>query len=154
MTYQPDFTLPSEILEEVAEHGFDFLPELIRIIFNTAMQAEREKFLGAAPYQRSPERRGQANGFKPKTVKTRVGEVQFDIPQVRDGDFYPSARVTRLSQSAVGRVGALATPQAHRRAIDRWRVGGCADHGADLWLVGAMALSRIGRRLHCQNRGE
>jgi putative transposase len=91
MTYQPDFTLPSEILEEVAERGFDFLPELIRIIFNTAMQAEREKFLGAAPYQRSSERRGQANGFKPKTVKTRVGEVQFDIPQVRDGDFYPSA---------------------------------------------------------------
>lgn len=91
MTYQPDFTLPSEILEEVAERGFDFLPELIRIIFNTAMQAEREKFLGAAPYQRSPDRRGQANGFKPKMVKTRVGEVQFDIPQVRDGDFYPSA---------------------------------------------------------------
>lgn len=91
MTYEPDFTLPSEILEEVAERGFDFLPELIRIIFNTAMQAEREQFLGAAPYQRSPERRGQANGFKPKTVKTRVGEVQFDIPQVRKGDFYPSA---------------------------------------------------------------
>jgi putative transposase len=91
MTYEPDFTLPSEILEEVAERGFDFLPELIRIIFNTAMQAEREQFLGAAPYQRSPERRGQANGFKPKTVKTRVGEVQFDIPQVRNGDFYPSA---------------------------------------------------------------
>jgi putative transposase len=91
MTYDPDFTLPSGILEEVAEHGFDFLPELVRIIFNTAMQVEREKFLGAAPYQRSPERRGQANGFKPKTVKTRVGEVHFAIPQVRQGDFYPSA---------------------------------------------------------------
>ena len=91
MTHESDFNVPSEILEEVAEHGFDFLPELIRIIFNTAMQAEREKFLGAAPYQRSAERRGQANGFKPKTVKTRVGEVQFDIPQVRNGDFYPTA---------------------------------------------------------------
>jgi putative transposase len=91
MTYEQDFTLPSDILEEVAERGFAVLPELIRIVFNTAMQAEREKFLGAAPYQRSPERRGQANGFKPKTVKTRVGEVQFDIPQVRDSDFYPSA---------------------------------------------------------------
>jgi len=28
---------------------------------------------------------------KPKTVKTRVGEVTFDIPQVREGGFYPSA---------------------------------------------------------------
>jgi putative transposase len=91
MTYQPDSTLPSEILEKVAENGLDCLPELLRIIFNTAMTAEREKYLGAAPYQRSPERRDQANGFKPKTVKTRVGEVQFNIPQVRQGDFYPSA---------------------------------------------------------------
>jgi putative transposase len=91
MTYEPDSTLPTEILEKVAEQGFDFLPDLIRILFNTAMQAKREKYLGAAPYQRSPERRGHANGFKPKTVKTRVGEVPFDIPQVREGDFYPSA---------------------------------------------------------------
>ena len=54
-------------------------------------QAEREKYLGVAPYQRSPERRGHANGFKPKTVQTRVGDIQFDIPQVREGGFYPSA---------------------------------------------------------------
>jgi len=91
MTYQPDFTLPAEIVEQVAEQGLDVLPELIRIVFNSAMQAEREKYLGAALYQRSPERHGHANGFKPKTVQTRVGEIQFDIPQVREGGFYPSA---------------------------------------------------------------
>ena len=28
---------------------------------------------------------------KPKTGKTRLGELTFDIPQVRDGGFYPSA---------------------------------------------------------------
>jgi putative transposase len=91
MTYQGDFTLPAEIVEQVAEHGFDILPELIRIVFNSAMQAEREKHLGVVPYQRSPERRGHANGFKPKTVQTRVGEIQFDVPQVREGGFYPRA---------------------------------------------------------------
>ncbi len=99
MTYQPDFTLPAEILEQVADHGFEILPELIRIVFNTAMsldgrdvpQAEREKYLGAAPYQRSPERRGHGNGFKSKTMQTRVGDVTFAIPQVREGGFYPSA---------------------------------------------------------------
>ena len=31
------------------------------------------------------------NGFKPKTVKTRVGEIAFDVPQVREGGFYPEA---------------------------------------------------------------
>jgi putative transposase len=91
MTYPPDSTLSSEILEKVAESGFDCVPELLRVIFNTAMTAEREKYLGAAPYQRSPERRDQANGFKPKTFKTRMGEIQFSIPQVRQGDFYPQA---------------------------------------------------------------
>jgi putative transposase len=91
MTYHEDFTLPREITELVNDQGFDILPELLRLIFNTAMEVERENHLRAAAYQRSPERRGHANGFKPKTVQTRVGDVTFAIPQVRDGSFYPSA---------------------------------------------------------------
>lgn len=67
------------------------LPELIRILINEAMRLEREQHLGARPYERSPDRKGYANGYKPKTVKTRVGEIQFDVPQVRQGDFYPDA---------------------------------------------------------------
>ena len=38
MTYQEDFTLPSEMLEQIASQGFDILPELIRIVINAAMQ--------------------------------------------------------------------------------------------------------------------
>ncbi|MBE0411599.1 MAG: IS256 family transposase, partial [Anaerolineales bacterium] len=91
MTYQEDFTLPSELLEQIASEGFDFLPELIRILVNAAMQIERQKYLGAGPYERSEERQGYANGYKPKTVKTRLGEVTFDVPQVREGGFYPGA---------------------------------------------------------------
>ncbi len=55
------------------------------------MQAERQQYLGAAPYQRTPDRQDQANGYKPKTVKTRMGEITFDVPQVREGGFYPEA---------------------------------------------------------------
>jgi transposase-like protein len=91
MTYQSDFTLPSELLEQIAAQGFDILPELIRIVVNAAMEAQRQQYLGVAPYQRSSERQGHANGFKPKTVKTRLGEIDFSIPQVREGGFYPSA---------------------------------------------------------------
>ena len=91
MTYQNDFTLPSEMLEQIAAEGFDVLPELIRIVINAAMQAERQQYLRAAPYQRTPDRRGHANGFKPKTVKTRMGEISLGIPQVREGGFYPEA---------------------------------------------------------------
>ena len=91
MTYHKDFTLPSELMEQVAEHGLDVLPELIRIILNHAMQAERERHLQAEPYQRTSERRGHANGYKPKTLRTRVGDIAFAIPQVREGGFYPEA---------------------------------------------------------------
>jgi putative transposase len=91
MTYQSDFTLSSEILEQIAEQGFDFLPELIRIVINAAMQAERQQYLQVAPYQHSPDRRGHANGYKPKTIKSRMGEITLDIPQVREGGFYPGA---------------------------------------------------------------
>ena len=91
MTYQGDFTLPTELLEQIAANGFDQLPELIRIVVNAAMQAERQQYLGAAPYQRTPDRQDQANGYKPKTVKTRMGEITFDVPQVREGGFYPEA---------------------------------------------------------------
>ena len=91
MTYREDFTLPTELLEQVSQQGFDILPELIRIVVNAAMQAERQQYLKAAPYQRTPERETYANGYKPKTVQTRVGNITFSVPQVRDGDFYPEA---------------------------------------------------------------
>lgn len=91
MTYREDFTLPAEIMERVQEQGLEVLPELIRIVINAAMQAERSEHLQAAPYQHSEERRGYANGFKPKTMRTRVGEITFAIPQVREGGFYPQA---------------------------------------------------------------
>jgi len=91
MTYQEDCTLPEGFLEQLAIEGLDGLPEMIRIVVNEAMKLERQKHLGAGRYERTPERRGLANGYKPKTVKTRVGEIAFDIPQVREGGFYPEA---------------------------------------------------------------
>jgi transposase-like protein len=91
MTYRQDFTLPAELMEQVAEQGLDVLPELIRIVINAAMQAERSEHLQAGPYQHTEERRGYANGFKPKTMRTRIGEITFAVPQVREGGFYPQA---------------------------------------------------------------
>ena len=91
MTYPDDCTLPEQYLEQLAQEGLEGLPEMVRILVNEATQLERQKHLKAAPFERSPERRGRANGFKPKTVKTRVGEITFDVPQVREGGFYPEA---------------------------------------------------------------
>ena len=91
MIYNNDCTLTTEYLEQLTKQGLDGLPDLIRIIINQAMQIERENYLRAKPYERTEERQGHANGYKPKTVKTRVGEVNIDIPQVREGGFYPTS---------------------------------------------------------------
>jgi putative transposase len=87
MTHQNDYTLPSEL----AEKGLEALPELLRVLINNVMQAERSKYLQAGQYERTEDRKGHANGYKPKTVKTRMGEITFAVPQVREGGFYPNA---------------------------------------------------------------
>jgi putative transposase len=91
MTYRNDFTLPAELMEQVAEQGLEILPELIRIVVNAAMQAERSEYVQAEHYQHTPDRTGHANGYKPKTLHTRVGDITFAVPQVREGGFYPQA---------------------------------------------------------------
>ena len=91
MTYLGDFTVPAELVEQLRAQGLQAVPELIRIVLNAAMQAERAEHLQAAPYQHTIERRGYANGYKSKTLRTRLGEITFAVPQVREGGFYPQA---------------------------------------------------------------
>ena len=91
MTYQDYCTVPTELLQQIAAEGLDAMPELIRILINSAMRIERQRFLGVGPYERSPERRDHANGYKPKTVSTRVGKINFSVPRVRNSGFYPEA---------------------------------------------------------------
>ena len=91
MTHQEHFTLPEEIMERIIEDGLEYMPEIIRILINTAMKMERQKYIGVKAYERSEERRGYANGYKAKKMKTHYGEIDFEIPQVREGGFYPSA---------------------------------------------------------------
>jgi transposase-like protein len=81
----------NEVLELIAQQGLDGMADAYRILLNEAMKAERSAVLGAGAYQRSPDRKGYANGFKPKTIATRSGSITVDVPQTRDVEFYPSA---------------------------------------------------------------
>jgi putative transposase len=82
-------------------NGLDGAGEALRILVNEASKIERAHFLNARPHERTAERIDYANGFKPKTVMTRVGQLTFDVPQVRGGGFYPSAleKGTRTEQA-------------------------------------------------------
>src|SRR6185437_7401073 len=84
-------TALDEIGQLLAEQGFDGLADDLRVLLNEVMKLERAAVLGAGPYQRSDDRKGYANGFKPKTVQTRVGALTLAVPQTRGVEFYPSA---------------------------------------------------------------
>lgn len=89
---QDNHTVLDDIVNTLRISDPDALANALRLLLNHAMVAERSKALGAAPYERSTTRKGHANGFKPKTLQTRLGELQVDVPQVRgEVDFYPSA---------------------------------------------------------------
>jgi putative transposase len=140
MTYSEDYSIPEEILEQICEEGiaiaFDALPDLVRIMINTAMKIERQKRLGAGPYERTPERQGYANGYKDKTVATRVGKITFDIPQVRESDFHPNSLEKGIRSER-----ALERPLCASRDVCPGSLysQGSRYHRADVWLCGVLS---------------
>jgi len=92
MTHQNDSDLLNSILQQLNDSGLDALLGGFATLLNEAMLRQRSEALGAQPYERCDSRKGHANGFKPKTVDTRMGPLELAIPQVRgDLQFYPSA---------------------------------------------------------------
>src|SRR5512132_1753063 len=69
---------PRESLSELARLG-------ARLIIQRAVEDEFDAWLGRARYERRPEyQRGLRNGFRPRRVQTAEGELQVEIPQVRE----------------------------------------------------------------------
>lgn len=91
MTRQEHRNELNDVLELIAEHGTDVMASAFATLLNLAMKLEREQVLGAAAYERTDERRGYANGYKPKTIATRAGDMTLQVPQTRNVPFYPSA---------------------------------------------------------------
>jgi transposase-like protein len=91
MTHQNESTPYDQMIQVLDEHGFDGMARAMQILINEAMKIERNEVLCAKPYERTQERRGHANGFKPKTFHTRVGKVQLQVPQTRGVEFYPKS---------------------------------------------------------------
>ena len=75
-----------DVLELLIEQGLDGTAEAISILLNEAMRLERERHLGAGPWERSEERQGYANGYKKKALQSRFGKRGFKNPQTRNTD--------------------------------------------------------------------
>jgi transposase-like protein len=85
-------TAVEAILEQLIEHGPGDIASVFARAFELAMRIERERFLCAGHYERTPGRRGYANGTKPKRVDTPAGTVTVQVPKTAghgDAPFYP-----------------------------------------------------------------
>jgi len=92
MTHRNNDNKLDDVMELLIENGFEGFADVLRILLNEAMKVERDHALCAGPYERTEKRRGYANGYKPKTLDTRLGRLAVDVPQVRgEVDFYPSS---------------------------------------------------------------
>ena len=89
MAHQMQPTALDPIMELLAEHGFDGMAHAVGVLLNEVLKLERSHALGAAPYQRTERRTGYANGFKPKTLHTRLGPITVEVPQTRGSSSTP-----------------------------------------------------------------
>ena len=78
-------------LRELLEKGSDasFLREMIGFAADRLMALETEALCGAAPGERTPERRNQRNGYRDRDWETRAGTVELRIPKLRHGSYFP-----------------------------------------------------------------
>jgi transposase-like protein len=87
-------TAVEALLEHLIEHGPGDIATVFGRAFELAMRIERERFLRAGPYERTAERQGYANGYKPKRIDTPAGTVTVDVPKTAGHDgapFYPQS---------------------------------------------------------------
>jgi len=81
----------SNLLELLqSEQGLDLTRHLLNQAMQALIDAEATAALGAAPYERSEQRLGQRNGYRPRTLSTKAGDVELKIPKFRQGSFIPS----------------------------------------------------------------
>ena len=87
-------TTVEALLEHLIEHGPNDIEAVFARAFELAMQIERERFLGAGLYERTPGRQGYANGYKPKRIDTPAGTVTVGVPKTAGhagAPFYPQS---------------------------------------------------------------
>lgn len=79
---------------------------MIEKLVQNALEEQLSHFLGAQPYERTEKRAGWRNGYKPRTMKTAVGQLSFRVPQTRVPGFQPTVfeRYQRSDKALIGAI--------------------------------------------------
>jgi putative transposase len=80
----------SALLALLDEQPDDVLQTLCRTIAQAAITAEFDDQIGAERYGRSEGRNGYRNGTRSRSLNTRLGTIDLQIPRPREGGYVPS----------------------------------------------------------------
>ena len=97
----------------------DFLNQAVTRFLQQFLEAEITSFLQAEPYQRTDDRTGYRNGYKPRVLKTRVGRIELSVPQDREGRF-SSELFSRFQRSEKALI--LALQEAYLQGVSTRKV--------------------------------
>lgn len=87
-------------LSQIQDSGAqDVMLEMLRLMMQTVLEEGMTRHVGAQCHERTPERRGHRNGYKPRTVKTRMGELALSVPQARGIEPYEPFPLAKWQRS-------------------------------------------------------
>ena len=79
-----------DLLVELGDRDKDALRVILERTVQALVEAEVTAVIGAGRHERTPERLTYRNGHRPRTLDTRLGRLQLEIPKLRQGSFLPS----------------------------------------------------------------
>jgi putative transposase len=124
--------LPLAELLQKAGDG-DFLRAVAEAVLQILMESDAEGLIGASRHERSPERLNYRNGYRDRTLDTRLGQLQLRVPKLRQGSYFPPFLEPRKM-----------TEKALVAVIQEAWIGGVSTRRVDD-LVQAMGLSGISK---------
>lgn len=81
-------TIDDNLLPALFSGGSGLKP-LLEQILNQILLAQSTEAVGAAPHERTDERQGYRNGYRERSLQTRIGTLTLSVPRLRDGSFSP-----------------------------------------------------------------
>lgn len=65
------------------------IADILGAAIQELIEAELTARIGASPGERTETRTAQRNGHRPKLLSTPAGDIEVDIPKLREGSFFP-----------------------------------------------------------------
>ena len=131
-----------EALQGQAEQ--DILRAMVRVVIKELMEEGVSQHLGAEPHERTGSRRGHRNGYKPRTLNTRLGKLEFEVPQVRGTDPYHPMFFERWQRSE--RALLVACAEMYFMGVSTRKVGRVLEEMGGFSLSAAM-VSKVAAEL-------